>query len=94
MSDNHEDIEGGRGTARSGLRRLMLKLPAHRQQLQSLTGLPPSPLLGELFEAYDEACTALERFRQSNDPLVQEYEAVCAELEAEIILELKGNSAS
>jgi hypothetical protein len=88
MSDDHGQIGGGRGTAQCGLRRLMLKLPARRQQLQALA--VSSPVVRDLFEAYDEACIALEIFRHtaSDDRLIVEYEIVCTELEADIVREL------
>jgi hypothetical protein len=85
----HDQEDGTRGTAQSGLRRLMLKLPAFRRHWHVQAGSSSSTVLQELFQAYDEACLALEAFRRERDhPLVAEYENVCAELEADITREL------
>lgn len=88
MGDDHGQIGGGRGTAQCGLRRLMLKLPDKRPQLRALA--VSSPLIRDLFEAYDEACIALEHFRYagSDYQLIAEYETACTELEADIVREL------
>jgi hypothetical protein len=47
-------------------------------------------VMRDLFEAYDEACIALENFRYSasDDWIIEEYEATRAELEADIVREL------
>jgi hypothetical protein len=86
VSDDHREIEDSRGNAQRGLRRLMLKLPSKRPQLQALA--VSSLVIRDLFEAYDEACIALECFRLANSSLVEEYEALCAELEADIMRDI------
>lgn len=72
---------------RSGLWRLMLKLPALRGQLQTL--VVDSEPLGNLCEAYEDASVALERLRNvpgdANGPMVKEYEVVCLEIESDVI---------
>lgn len=61
-----------------------MKLPAVRGQLQILAAR--SRKLDDLFEAYDDAASALDRFQRSNDTqLVAEYHRVCCEIEADII---------
>ncbi|PDT02745.1 nodulation protein [Rhizobium chutanense] len=84
-------MEGNLGTAQCGLHRLMLKLPAARKQLEALAASSSRRLFCDLFEAYDEACIALEAFRHQNDDdrPVREYEVICAELEAEVIRQLE-----
>lgn len=65
----------------------MLRLPALRGRLQILA--VRSRRLDDLFEAYEEASLALERFQKdgggSGGPLVEEYEAVCRDIEADVI---------
>ncbi|WP_338012544.1 hypothetical protein [Rhizobium sp. Root1203] len=65
----------------------MLKLPALRGSLQVLA--QKSSSLESLSEAYEDACTALDRFRNrvgtSRDPLIEEYEAICREIESDVI---------
>ncbi len=77
----------GSGIAQRGLWRLMLKLPAMRGRLQLLAAKPSS--LDDLFEAYDEACATVERMSRDRSredcPLLEEYETVCAEIEADVI---------
>ena len=93
MSHGQGELDDIRGSAQSGLRRLTLKLPA-RERLKTVGVGNPSEFLRELFLAYDEACLALNDFRRENDhhPLVAEYEAVCGELEADVIRELARRS--
>ncbi|MBX5157807.1 MULTISPECIES: hypothetical protein [unclassified Rhizobium] len=70
-----------------GLWRLMLKLPSLRGQLQILGRKSNS--LGSLFEAYHDAATTLDRLLKDefrSDPaMVREYEAICSEIEADVI---------
>jgi hypothetical protein len=65
----------------------MLKLPALRGRLQLLA--QKSSALENLCEAYEDACTALDRFRNRlptfQDPLVDEYETICREIESDVI---------
>ena len=91
MTKDDGQTGGSFGTAKCGLHRLMLKLPAVRKQLEALAASPSWPLFCDLFEAYDAACIALEAFRRRNadDPLVSEYEILCAELEAEVSRQLE-----
>ncbi|MDK4700899.1 MULTISPECIES: hypothetical protein [unclassified Rhizobium] len=83
-------------TAQRGLWRLMLKLPALRGRLQILAA--QSRRLDDLFEAYEEASLALERFQREGkgNRLVVEYEAVCRDIEADIIQHIlqSGSDAS
>ena len=73
-----------RDSARRGLWRLMLKLPALRGQLQIIAAQTTD--LNELFEAYGMAASALERFRKEEDRTrVREYETVCSAIEEDII---------
>ncbi|OOO15806.1 hypothetical protein BTE56_22730 [Agrobacterium pusense] len=73
-----------RDSARRGLWRLMLKLPALRGQLQIIAAQTTD--LNELFEAYEMAASALERFRKEEDRArVREYETVCSAIEEDII---------
>lgn len=66
-----------------GRRKLMLRLPDIRHLLATMT----NETLGEMFEAYDLAIDALERFRiQSEDKLVREYEQLCYEIEQEVVV--------
>ncbi|MCS3743590.1 MULTISPECIES: nodulation protein [unclassified Rhizobium] len=90
MASDQEEIEGSRGNAQSGLRRLMLKLPQHRARLATLAGPLDPARLRDLFEIYDEACIALDGFRRSSgsELIIEEYESVCAELEADVVREL------
>jgi hypothetical protein len=75
------------GTGQLGLWRLMLKLPAVRGELQVLA--PRMASLGDLCEAYEDASVMLGRLRnkpgEESCPLVHEYEAICAEIESEVI---------
>ncbi|WP_341827036.1 hypothetical protein [Agrobacterium pusense] len=73
-----------RDSARRGLWRLMLKLPALRGQLQIIAAQTTD--LNELFEAYEMAASALERFRKEEDRTrVREYETVCSAIEEDVI---------
>lgn len=70
--------------SRSGLSKLMLKLPAVRSELKQLSG---EPLVG-LFEAYDEASNMLEKLRRDEveiTPLSLEYETICKEMEEDVL---------
>lgn len=75
------------GSRESGLWKLMLKLPALRGKLQLLAARD-DPIV-HLFEAYDDACLTLQRLRgataEKNVPMIQEYEKVCLEIEADVI---------
>jgi hypothetical protein len=65
----------------------MLKLPALRGSLQILA--QKSASLENLCEAYEDACTTLDQFRNrlaiSGDTLVEEYETICREIESDVI---------
>lgn len=66
-----------------GRRKLMLRLPDIRHHLAGIT----SETLSEMFEAYDLAVDALDRFRTqrpSEDRLITEYEQLCLEIEQEV----------
>ena len=81
---------GGADAAQLGLWSLMLKLPALRGRLQIAASR--SSALNDLLEAYEEASFALERFMKRGDPqsrtLADEYTALCAEIESDIIRHL------
>ncbi|MGR9171071.1 hypothetical protein [Rhizobium sp. KDH_Rht_773_N] len=68
-----------------GRRKLMLRLPDIRHRLVGMT----NETLGEMFEAYDLAVDALDRFRNQHpreDRLIAEYEQLCLEIEREIVV--------
>lgn len=73
-----------------GRARLMLRLPAFREILQTSND---SDLL-DLFELYQAAATALERFRHSSEEpelhLVVEYEDLCRSLEGDVREKISG----
>ncbi len=79
--------KNGSREAQRGLLRLLLKLPSIRARLQVIAA--GSTHLNELFEAYEEANIALERFQRTGDrascPLIEEYEALCAEIETDVL---------
>ncbi|NMN73457.1 MULTISPECIES: nodulation protein [unclassified Rhizobium] len=83
--------DGCRATAQSGLRRLMLKLPAQRQLLQKLPASSSWRFFCNLIEAYDEGCVALEAFRRDGADrfYIEEYETMVAELEADVVRDLE-----
>ncbi|MBX5171121.1 hypothetical protein HJB84_14805 [Rhizobium sp. NZLR1b] len=68
-----------------GRRKLMLRLPEFRPDLADQA----SEALGEIFEAYDLAANALDRFRRQHprqQTLINEYEQVCREIEQEVVV--------
>lgn len=68
---------------RNGRNKLMLKLPALRDQLRSHV----SDTIAELFESYDLATTTLERLRRERPTdlaHIHEYEELCREIEQEV----------
>lgn len=71
-----------------GRRKLMLRLPDIRHLLAGMT----NEALGEIFEAYDLAVDALERFRKQSpteEKLISEYEELCREIEQEVVVYCK-----
>ena len=70
-----------------GLKKLMLRLPALRGQLQILSARNPDLL--SICGAFDEASNMLDGLRSSRalgDPtILKEYEQLCADLEQEVI---------
>jgi hypothetical protein len=58
----------------------MLRLPDIRHHLVGIT----SETLGEMFEAYDLAVDALDRFRTQHPG--EEYEQLCLEIEREVLV--------
>ncbi|MBB3445619.1 hypothetical protein FHX06_006739 [Rhizobium sp. BK512] len=63
----------------------MLRLPDIRHRLSGIA----SETLGEMFEAYDLAVDALDRFRNQRpreDRLITEYEQLCLEIEQEVLV--------
>lgn len=87
MEKHNGADRNGSGAAQRGLWRLMLKLPAMRGRLQLLAAKSSS--LNDLFEAYEDASTTLERMSRDRTreecPLMDEYETVCAEIESDVI---------
>lgn len=87
MGREEADERAPEGSAKRGLSRLMLRLPALRGQMQILSGKSGS--LDSLCEAYEDACVTLERMlRESGDthaPMVKEYQAICSEIESDVI---------
>jgi hypothetical protein len=72
-----------------GRRKLMLRRPDIRHLLADKT----SDALGELFEAYDLAVDALDRFRTQSpreDKLVKEYEELCRDIEQDVVVYCTG----
>lgn len=70
--------------SKSGLSKLMLKLPSVRTELRQLVS---EPLIG-LFEAYDEASNMLEKLRRNESEatsLSLEYETICKEIEEDVL---------
>ncbi|MBY5527139.1 hypothetical protein ACU8V1_29850 (plasmid) [Rhizobium leguminosarum] len=68
-----------------GRRKLMLRLPDFRRVLADRA----SETLDEIFEAYDLAADALDRFRRQSpreEVLIKEYEQLCREIEQEVIM--------
>ena len=68
-----------------GRRKLMLRLPDIRHLLAGVS----IEALGEMFEAYDLAVDALDRFRNQwprEEKLVTEYEQICREIEQETVV--------
>lgn len=74
------------GTAQRGLWKLMLKLPALRGQLQILSARNATML--SLCDAFYDASSTLEHLRKdpgADAAMLREYEALCMEIEGEII---------
>ncbi|EJC77602.1 hypothetical protein Rleg10DRAFT_6310 [Rhizobium leguminosarum bv. trifolii WSM2012] len=72
-----------------GRKKLMLKLPALREQLRLLS----NDAIDDLFESYELATTALERFSfnlESNSKLIAEYKQLCSDIEAEVEVYVHG----
>jgi hypothetical protein len=65
----------------------MLRLPALRKELEDLNTVK-QPMSG-LFEAYEDASVTLERLRHDgrfeDAYLLPEYEAICSEIEGDVI---------
>jgi hypothetical protein len=72
---------------RRGLMKLMLRMPALRGKLQLLSAAN-AEMLG-LCGAFEDASSTLDRLRRENSPkdwaTTQEYEALCEEIETQII---------
>ena len=87
MSDKQGIAKNGSKEAQRGLWRLMLKLPAVRARLQIIAARTTH--LNEIFEAYEEAIVALQRFQNERNrdtgALIGEYEALCAEIENDVL---------
>lgn len=84
------------GTARRGLWRLMLKLPAVRGQLQVLSR--EGEFISGLCEAYEDASAMLHRIQSNPNEhpknILIEYQEICLEIEEEIIRTCLGSSRS
>lgn len=87
MGRGDADEKAPEGSAKRGLWRLMLRLPALRGRLQILA--ERSDALSDLCEAYEDASVTLERMlRESgnaNCPRIKEYQTICTEIESDII---------
>jgi hypothetical protein len=72
---------------RRGLMKLMLRMPALRGRLQLLSAAN-AEMLG-LCGAFEDASSTLDRLRRENSPqdraTTKEYEALCEEIETQII---------
>jgi hypothetical protein len=71
-----------------GRRKLMLRLPDIRHLLADMT----SEALAEMFESYDLAVDALERFRSKSpreEKMISEYEQLCRDIEQEVVVYCK-----
>jgi hypothetical protein len=69
-----------------GLLRLMVKLPAIRGELQIIYGR--DELIRDLAEAYEDAIETLAGLQSnaiSKHGMIREYEAICADIEEEIV---------
>ncbi|RFC00162.1 hypothetical protein B5K11_00285 [Rhizobium leguminosarum bv. trifolii] len=67
-----------------GRRRLMLRLPEFRHILAG----DVADSLDDVFESYDLAVDALDRFRRQSstaEPLIREYEQLCRDIEQEVV---------
>ncbi|MBX5009534.1 nodulation protein [Rhizobium lentis] len=77
--------------AEQGLARLMMRLPATRATIRAAAANDPD--LYEMCGTYGEACAVLDLMRRdrSADPaIIAEYESICREIEAEVLLTLLG----
>jgi hypothetical protein len=86
--------DGSSQLARLGLARLSLRLPSAKRDALRATVMA-RPILNELFEAYEEASVALEKFRRRphiDASLINEYEAICAEIERDLMSEIDAGS--
>lgn len=66
--------------------KLMLRLPQLRETIK--LARQQRPTIQHLFEAYDEACSALERMQamKRTDPLLlAEYRQLCTDIERDIV---------
>lgn len=72
--------------AKQGLWKLMLKLPASRDEIQILA--TKHETLGDLCEAYEEASEMLHMIRSAESldrKLLHEYDRICNEIEGDVI---------
>ncbi|WP_244490371.1 hypothetical protein [Rhizobium sp. Root708] len=87
MGDREETANSSSQKAQRGLWRLMLKLPAIRGRLQIIAA--QSTHLNGMFEAYEDAYVALQRFQkergQNDGPLIKEYETLCSDIESDVL---------
>ena len=79
-------MDAAREAAHRGLLKLMLRLPSFRGQLHLLWQNDVG--LEALCEAYEDATATLERLLRKSDVgeegLIDEYRAVCLELESDV----------
>ncbi|WFR98137.1 hypothetical protein PR017_20485 (plasmid) [Rhizobium tumorigenes] len=87
MGRGEADERAPEGSAKRGLWRLMLRLPALRGRLQILTGRSDS--LVDLCEAYEDASFTLDRMLRepgsANAAMIKEYQTICSEIESDVI---------
>lgn len=80
------DMDTSRDASHRGLLKLMLRLPALRDELQLIW---PSELsLRELCEAYEQATLTFDRFithpGEAGPGIIEEYRLLCRELETDV----------
>ncbi|OOO19720.1 hypothetical protein BTE56_13390 [Agrobacterium pusense] len=69
-----------------GRLKLMLRLPRLRGRLQLVHNTQPT--VANLFEAYDEASSTLERLRsqsEASSAMLEEYLRICDDIESDVI---------
>ncbi|MFU0507147.1 hypothetical protein [Pseudaminobacter sp. NGMCC 1.201702] len=70
--------------AERGAKRLMLRLPALRRQIEVLVS---NGEICALCTAFEDATTTLDRLRKekASTVIIRDYEQICAEIECEVV---------